>query len=211
MIGPLFMHNAFGFEASLVVAFFIGIGFGFSLERAGFGSSRRLTDIFYGRDFAVMKVMFTAILVAMLGIFYLERFGLLVRQDIWILPTFLWPQILGGLIFGVGFVMGGWCPGTAFVGMVSGKVDAAVFLVGILIGSLGWGFVFDRVKGFYGSGSMGQITIYQWLGIKPELVAFLVVLLALGMFAGGNLIQRIVKNGGLKLRQPKMELAGELQ
>jgi uncharacterized protein len=209
MTGPLFMHEAFGVEASLIVAFFIGAGFGFALERAGFGSSRRLTDIFYGRDFAVMKVMFTAIVVAMVGIFYLERFGLLVRQDIWILPTFLWPQILGGLIFGAGFVMGGWCPGTAFVGLVSGKIDAAVFLVGILLGSLGWGFAFEHVKWFYASGSMGQVTLYEWIGLKPEVVVLLVVLLALGMFAGGNLIQRLVTRGAQWAGRAGLEMEGE--
>ena len=94
----------------------IGIGFGFFLERAGFGSARKLTDQFYFKDMAVFRVMFTAIVTAMLGLFYLAACGWVDLSLVYIQPTYLWPQIVGGLLLGVGFVVGGYCPGTSLVG-----------------------------------------------------------------------------------------------
>ncbi len=77
MNAPFYKFGAFGDEASPVVAFVIGIGFGFFLERAGFGSARKLVSQFYLTDLAVFKVMFTAIVTAMLGVFYLSWVGFL--------------------------------------------------------------------------------------------------------------------------------------
>ena len=90
------------------MAFVVGIGFGFFLEKAGFGSARKLSAQFYFRDFAVLKVMFTAIVVAGLGFWWLVRLGLLDLNYTYINPTFYIPQIVGGLILGVGFVIGGY-------------------------------------------------------------------------------------------------------
>ena len=79
----------FGDETSLVVAFLIGIGFGFFLERAGFGSARKLVSQFYLNDLAVFKVMFTAIVTAMLGVTYLgvDRLSSTCRSSTWCRPT----------------------------------------------------------------------------------------------------------------------------
>ena len=78
MSAPFYKLGAFGDEASLVVAFLVGIGFGFCLERAGFGSARKLTAVFYFHDMAVVKVMFSAIVTAMAGLFVLSAAGLVV-------------------------------------------------------------------------------------------------------------------------------------
>jgi hypothetical protein len=75
MIAPLYKYGAFGDETSLVVAFLDGIGFGFFLERAGFGNARKLMAQFYLTDMAVFKVMFTAVVTAMLGLTYLAWAG----------------------------------------------------------------------------------------------------------------------------------------
>lgn len=104
---PLFKYGAFGDEAGLVVAFAIGLGFGFFLERAGFGSARKLVSQFYLNDLAVFKVMFTAIVTAMLGTTYLAWMGVLDLSLVYLTPTWLWPQVVGGLVLGVGFVVGG--------------------------------------------------------------------------------------------------------
>ena len=77
MNAPFYKFGAFGDEASLIVAFLIGIGFGFFLERAGFGSAKKLAAQFYLNDLAVFKVMFTAIVTAMLGVIYLSWIGFL--------------------------------------------------------------------------------------------------------------------------------------
>jgi len=107
MMAPFFKYGMFGEETSLVVAFLIGIGFGFFLERAGFGSARKLVSQFYLNDLAVFKVMFTAIVTAMLGVTYLGWAGWLDLSLVYLVPTYLGPQVIGGLILGVGFVVGG--------------------------------------------------------------------------------------------------------
>ena len=113
MSAPFFKYGLFGDETSLVVAFAIGIGFGFFLERAGFGSARKLVSQFYLNDLAVFKVMFTAIVTAMLGVTYLAWAGVLDLSLVYLVPTYWIPQVAGGLLLGVGFVVGGYCPGTS--------------------------------------------------------------------------------------------------
>ena len=77
MMLPFYKFGVFGDEISLVIAFIIGIGFGFFLERGGFGSSKKLVAQFYLTDMTVFKVMFTAIITAMLGVFFLSSIGLM--------------------------------------------------------------------------------------------------------------------------------------
>jgi len=108
MFAPLSQMDFFGEITGFVFAFLIGIGFGFILERAGFGSAKKLAAQFYFRDMTVFKVMFTAIVVAMIGIYYLNAFGWLDIELIFINPTYIWAQLLGGLLLGFGFVIGGY-------------------------------------------------------------------------------------------------------
>ena len=108
MFAPLYKFDFFGFGTGLVIAFIIGILFGFTLERAGFGSSRKLALQFYFRDMTVLKVMFTAIVVAMVGILFLNLADILDISRIYLNPTYLIPQVLGGVIMGAGFVIGGY-------------------------------------------------------------------------------------------------------
>jgi uncharacterized membrane protein YedE/YeeE len=171
---------------ALLAAAVIGVAFGFFLERSGFGSSRKLVSIFYLKDFAVFKVMFSAIVVAMLGARVLSTAGLVDLTQWYQLETFLWPQIAGGLIFGVGFVMGGWCPGTALVGAASGRGDSLVFLGGAGLGSLVYAGVYPWIEGFSGSGSQGVTTLSDTFGLTPGLMALVVVLLAIAAFVGSN-------------------------
>ena len=96
------MPWATGF-VSLVLGFF----FGFVLERSGFGTARKLTAQFYLYDMSVFKVMFTAIVTAMLLTFLGIGLGLIDFDRVWINPTYFGSQIVGGLVFGVGFVVGG--------------------------------------------------------------------------------------------------------
>lgn len=181
-----FSEGALGSGAAMAAAAVIGVGFGFALERAGFGSSRKLVSIFYLKDFAVFKVMFTAIVVAMLGARLLAATGA-VNLDTWYqLETFLLPQTVAGLVFGVGFVMGGWCPGTALVGAASGRGDALVFLGGVALGSVGYGFVFPAIESFSKHGGGGVSTLQDSIGLPAGVMALLVVLLAIGAFVGSD-------------------------
>jgi hypothetical protein len=187
---PLYKLGAFGDEASLLVALLLGIGFGFVLERAGFGSARKLTAQFYLTDLAVFKVMFTAIVTAALGLFYLGWAGVLDLSLVYQSPTWLVPQIAGGLLLGMGFVIGGYCPGTSAVAIATGRVDAMVYAAGILAGLLVFGEVFPWFAGFYRSTELGVLTLPQVFHLPPGVVLFAVVLMALGGFAGAGWVER---------------------
>jgi hypothetical protein len=190
MNAPLFKFGAFGDETSLVVAFAIGIGFGFFLERAGFGSARKLVSQFYLNDLAVFKVMFTAIVTAMLGLFYLGWMGVVDLKLVYLTPTNIWPQLVGGLVLGFGFVIGGYCPGTALVAIATGKLDALGCALGVAAGVYAIGEAFPLIKGFYESGNLGVLTLPQAFHLPYGLVVLLVVLMALGGFAGAGWVER---------------------
>lgn len=189
-MGPLYKFGWFDFAYSLQLAGLIGFCFGFCLERAGFGNPKKLTAIFYLRDFAVLKVMFTAIVVCILGLLYFSVFGWIDLSRIHLLPTFIWPQIVGGFVLGIGFVVGGYCPTTSVVATVSGKLDGAVFIFGMVLGSLIFAELFPLVKGFYASGHMGSIRLTDVLKINSGVVALMVCLLAAGAFWLGERVEK---------------------
>src|SRR5512138_3130689 len=108
---PLSSSIEFSVGADLAIAVLLGVGFGFALERAGFGSARRLTAVFYFYDMAVVKVMFTAIVTAMAGIFVLPTPPLLALSPFYVLSTHFAGAGIGCLLDRAGFVIGGYCPG----------------------------------------------------------------------------------------------------
>jgi uncharacterized membrane protein YedE/YeeE len=171
------------------LAVLFGFAFGFVLERAGFGSARKLAAQFYLTDMRVLKVMFTAIVTALLGLTFLRAVGVLDWDELYINPTYLGPQVVGGLIFGVGFVIGGYCPGTCVVAATTGKLDAVAFLVGIGGGVIAFSAVLPRIQGFAQAGGERRF-LYDWLHLPYGVVAIGVTLMALGMFVGAELIER---------------------
>jgi hypothetical protein len=190
MSAPLFKYGMFGDETSLVVAFVIGIGFGFFLERAGFGSARKLVAQFYLTDLAVFKVMFTAIVTAMLGVTYLGWMGLLDLSLVYMTPTYLLPQIAGGLLLGVGFVIGGYCPGTSMAAVATGKIDALLYAGGILAGTIVFAELFPLIAGFHTSTAMGVQTIPGYFNLSYGLVVLAVVLMGVAGFSGATWLER---------------------
>lgn len=186
MSAPFYKYGLFGDEASLLAAFVIGIGFGWFLERAGFGSARKLTAQFYLKDLAVFKVMFTAIVTALLGLFYLSWAGVVDLSLVYYGPTYLLPQIAGGLLLGIGFAVGGYCPGTSVVAIATGKVDALLFALGVFAGVFVFGEAYPAIRGLANATPMGEVTLPQILGLPYGVVVFLVVLLALGGFWGAT-------------------------
>jgi hypothetical protein len=192
MSAPLYKYGLFGDEASLVVAFLVGIGFGFFLERAGFGSAKKLVSQFYLNDLAVFKVMFTAIVTAMLGVTYLSWMGLLDLGLVYLVPTYWIAQVVGGLVLGVGFVVGGYCPGTSIVSAATGRLDGLAFVLGFAGGTLGFAVAFPLVKGLYTAGDLGTKTLPQILGLPWGILVFAVVLMAVGGFAGATWVEKHV-------------------
>jgi len=180
MNAPYF--ESFSLPVYLTISVIIGFFFGFFLERAGFASARKLTAQFYFKDWAVLKVMFTAIITAMIGLGYLALMGWIDMSQVYIPPTYLWPQLVGGLLLGAGFIVGGYCPGTSVAALATGKLDALVFAAGILIGSFIYGEAFPALGEFPDSGSLGTLTLPQWLNWNTGLVALAVVVIAIGAF-----------------------------
>ena len=190
MMAPFFKYGMFGEHVSLVVAFVIGIGFGFFLERAGFNSARKLAAQFYFTDLTVFKVMFTAIVTAMLGVFWLSRLGVMDLSLVYLTPTFLLPQLVGGFVLGIGFVVGGYCPGTACVGAATGRIDAMVLFLGIFAGIFGYSELYPRISAFHNATNFGTQTLPKVTGLPYGLLVFAVVLMALGGFAGAEWVEK---------------------
>ena len=182
MILPLFPAGAFSESTSFVVAVGIGVAFGAVLERAGLGSATKLAGQFYFTDFAVFKVMFSAIVTAMLGVYGLSWLGLLDLGQLTVPPTWLLPQLAGGLLFGVGFVMGGLCPGTSCVAAASGRLDGLALIAGMLGGTLLFGELFPWLARFYSSTAMGHYTLPQLLHLPAVDTVGLVTAAALAAF-----------------------------
>lgn len=183
MNAPFYKFGLFNLDVSLVIAFIIGIGFGFALERGGFGSARILAAQFYFSNMRVLKVMFTAIVTAMLGVYYLSVIGFVDLSLIYISETYILPQVLGGLILGIGFVIGGYCPGTSVVSFATGKLDGLVYILGVMFGIFIFGEIFPFITDFYYSTNMGSVTLPQFFHLSYGMVVFLVVVMAVGAFA----------------------------
>ena len=192
MSAPFFKYAMFGDEMSLVVAFVTGIAFGFFLERAGFGNARVLAAQFYFRDLRVLKVMFTAIITAMVGSSLLARFGFLDLSLVYLTPTFLVPQIVGGLILGVGFIVGGYCPGTSCVSAATGRIDGMVYLAGMVGGLLGFAEVYPQIERFTKITALGQVTLAEQFHISYGFLVFAVVVMAFGAFLAAEWAEKIV-------------------
>jgi rhodanese-related sulfurtransferase len=190
-MGP-FVPDLISDQLNLVVALLLGIGFGFVLEQAGFSSSRRLAGVFYGYDFTVLRVFFTAAVTAMSGVLLLGYFGLLDTDAIFVNPTWLLPAIVGGAIMGVGFIIGGYCPGTSVCAAAIGKVDAMFFVGGGIIGVFGFAELYPLYKHFNDSTSLGPIKVFDSLGISQGLFAFILIAVAVGAFYVTTMIEKKV-------------------
>ena len=193
MIGPIISSGIVSPMWDNIFAVLIGMGFGFALEASGFSSSRKIIGTFFGYDFVVVKVFFTAAIVASMGLLYLSYFGLVDYSQLYIQPTFLTGAIVGGVIMGVGFAMGGFCPGTSLCAAAVGKLDGIVFLGGMFIGGFLFSESFPLWQNLYNSGSQGSKMINDAFGISPELFTFFLVLAAVGMFYGAAWVQKKVK------------------
>ena len=193
MIGPIISSGIVSPMWDNIFAVLLGMGFGFALEASGFSSSRKIIGTFFGYDFVVVKVFFTAAIVASMGLLYLSYFGLVDYSQLYIQPTFLAGAIVGGVIMGVGFAMGGFCPGTSLCAAAVGKLDGIVFLGGMFIGVFLFSESFPLWEKMYNSGSQGSKMINDAFGISPELFTFFLVLAAVGMFFGAAWVQKKVK------------------
>jgi len=179
---PLIAIGVLDEITSLAAALAIGLVFGWFLERGGLGNARKLAGQFYLTDFTVLKVMFSAILTAMLGLFWLSWAGVLDLSQVYVPETFLLPQLIGGLVFGVGFVLAGLCPGTSCVAAVTGRRDGLATVGGLLLGVFLFAELFPQIAGLYERTARGSLTLPQAIGLPHGVVVFAIVCLALAAF-----------------------------
>jgi hypothetical protein len=177
-------------DAGVLSGLVLGGLFGWVLESAGFGSPCKLTAQFRLTDWSVFKVMFTAIVVTALGLWLLRLGGLVVADAMFVPGAMLAAAAVGGALVGAGFAVGGYCPGTSVVALFSGRLDALVFLVGLVIGTFGfaglYGPVIEKLQGTWELES-GD-TFSSAFGIpEPVLLGILLVALVAVFFFGGRM------------------------
>lgn len=192
---PLFAASPLPYAFEMLLALLVGLGFGFALERAGFGRADNLAAIFYGRDFRVLRVMFTAIVTCALGLYFLDGAGLLPLASLKLMETFWVPQAVGGFLLGAGFIIGGYCPGTGLVGAASGKIDAIWFLSGLGAGTLAFSLTLPWVEEFQLRGGMGELLLAEALHLPRWAAALALLALALGAFRLAGWVEARVRQG----------------
>lgn len=191
----------FGHAAGIFVTLVIGFFFGFVLERAGFGNARNLAAQFYLYDMRVLKVMFTAIVTAMLLIFLASALGLVDFARVWVPLTYFWPGVLGGFILGTGFILAGYCPGTSLVAAATLKLDGVVCVAGVLFGLLVFGETSPAFWGFFNhAGEASRLTLFDWLGVDAGVVVLGVALMAVGAFGFAEIVERLFARPGQEPR-----------
>ncbi|MDO9073035.1 MAG: YeeE/YedE thiosulfate transporter family protein [Rubrivivax sp.] len=188
---PLSTYNEFSLAAELAIALVLGVGFGFALERAGFGSARKLTAVFYLYDMAVTKVMFTAVVTTLVGLAVLSGVGLFDMSEIYLEPTNWTAQIVGGALFGAGFVVGGYCPGTSMAALATGRKDGMLFALGMLVGVWAYAEFTPGLDEWYKATASGVITLPEATGITMGWWALIfVAVLAFGAWGMAKLEKR---------------------
>ncbi len=183
MIGPLYKVLGWSHGTLLIFAVIIGFFFGYALYRSGFYSAKKLAGVFYLYDFAVYKVIFFAIVVASLLLWFFSSIGLLKFELLSFHPSYLWSAAIGGFIFGIGFSIGGFCPGTSLVSAVTGSFDAIAFFVGVYLGiaiwDLGYPFIF---KGLNHLGKIEAKTMMELWGIPYIILIAIAIVIVIVTF-----------------------------
>ncbi|RIA55999.1 DUF6691 family protein [Dichotomicrobium thermohalophilum] len=179
------------YDNGVAAGLLAGVLFGYILEAAGFGSPRKLTAQFRLQDWAVFKVMFTAVLVAAVGLWLLEVFGIFGLNAVYVPTTFFWAMGAGGLLIGAGFAIGGYCPGTSVAGLASGRLDALVFMLGMVIGVAGFAWVYEPLQPFYtaAQGPQGQ-TLPDLFGVPSWVVLGVLIVIAIAGWMLGSRLER---------------------
>ena len=182
LIAPIQFNYQVPESIMLLFALLTGIVFGTLLEKAGFGNARKLVQQFYFTDMSMLKVLFSAIVTAMLGIYWLGYFGVLDITQVYINGTYIWPQVIGGIIFGFGFVMAGLCPGTSCVAVFTGKLDGLAVFAGMFTGLILFAETEPFLQKAYNFSSIGDISLYEIFHMEYGVLTFFIAVVALSAF-----------------------------
>lgn len=172
----------------LLFGLFTGVGFGVLLQRAEVIRFDRQIGALLLKDLTIVKFMLTTILVGMVGVYLLVDLGL---AKLSLKPLILGGNVLGGLIFGLGWALLGYCPGTAGAALGEGRVDALAGMAGMLLGAALFAEAYPALKASVLTwGDFGKVTLPSLLGVWHWAVIAAFV-------AGGALLLRFVERKGL--------------
>ena len=202
MIAPFAKTGLISETLNLWLAIPTGFLLGVALQLAGFTDGRKIGRAFYFNDVDVPIVMFSAIITGMLGLWGLSLIGYLDISKVYFLPTYLAPVMVGGFLFGVGMVIGGYCPGTALASVATGKLDALMFLVGFFIGSLLFGDLYPIWEGFYKSDYRGIIRLDHLFETSVGMTILIMVVIAVAASLLLRLVQRLVWHNVAPISSP---------
>lgn len=208
-MAPFDLVAELGKPAAYTIYLLLGFGFGAVLEQSGFGDSRKLAGQFYFTEMTVLKVMFTGIITACALVFLFVSLGYLEFSRVWVQPTYVWPGIFGGLVMGVGFIIGGFCPGTSIVSLSTFKIDGLFFVVGVGTGILLFGETVHLFNDFYLSSSLGRYVLPDWMDLSTGVTILLIFAMAAFMFFGAEISERIIgkKDPEEQMKQKNIPIA----
>jgi len=206
---PLYTTGVLSSNENLFYALFIGIMFGFILERAGFGTAKHIASVFYFKNLRVSHMMVSAILTCATLITGSVYLGILDFNQIFIPTTYLWPYVAGGALFGIGMVISGWCPGTAAVGVATGKLDALVFILGVMVGMSVYFDQFDKIADFVNSTNIGRYTIQNALNVDIYTALIITVFAGLGLSIFMNVMQSTINKDEQKNNKQDINIEQE--
>ena len=192
-MGPLIPNGIIPEDWNYIIAIIIGFAFGYILEASGFSSSRKLAGVFYGYDFVVLKVFFTAAVVSVIGLYYMDYLNWVDFAQLYVHPTYLWAAIIGGIIMGVGFVSGGFCPGTSLCAVAIGKIDGMFFTLGLVIGIFIFSEAYSILEPLYNGYYLGHITLVDSLNVSPYWIIFIFTIIAVVAFYFSDWVRTKVK------------------
>jgi len=193
---PLYTTGLLDSSTNLILALFIGIMFGFILERAGFGTAGHIAPVFYFRNIMVAQVMVSAIVTAATLLFLGIAFGYIDYNQVFIPTTYLWAYLVGGLIFGIGMVMSGWCPGTSLVGIATGKIDAIFFALGLFVGMFFYFDIYEYIKDFANGANLGRYTIDKALGVGINIAYLITIGASIGLLIFMIIMKKVADKKG---------------
>ena len=195
LILPLFKNGFLSPEANFFFAILMGITFGFVLERTGFTRAQHIADTFYFRNLAVPKIIGVTIITATTWFIIFAYMGWIDLNALFTPGTYVWPYVAGGLLFGLGMVMAGYCPGAAVAGLGTGKSDALVFLLGVIGGMLLYFVLYDAVSSFANSTKFGTVKIQDLFGGNNYSSYIITIILETGIISFLMFLQKLSNNG----------------
>lgn len=198
LILPLYRNGFLSSEANLFFALIMGITFGFVLERTGFTRSKLISGTFYFTSLAVPKIMGTTVITAATWFIIFSWLGWIDISQLYTPATYIWPYVIGGLMFGAGMVMAGYCPGTAVAGVGTGKTDALVFLVGVVAGMFLYFVIYPFISDFANSSNMGVLKLQDLFGGNEYTSYIITVGLETGIILFMILLRKMTQLGKAK-------------